>query len=300
MWSKHLLVVTFALAVSAAPVVSFAEAEHGYMSLLQQYAQATSGDLGDKVPLSEKGYQLVAALKSDEEMKHFVHRLLEKEGRYVKEVAELNGLVPFYSGTQNVQNVENLKKELRSALWVAEGEGRTAPLNEVGYQKVAKLKSKSHMMAYSRRLLDGFLRKCSDEGALKGVVPYFNGEISVQSFEQLKKELLSAPWAVARDSEQVLSAVTLPVALKEEGKVSEKIEIHVGNECTEAADEATLGFKRFDVDGDGFISAAELKQTMEGFDQKFSEEAIDEMFRVADVNGDGQISCEEFKTKMTE
>ena len=82
--------------------------------LLQKSAEVLSSHstgVGSAVPLTEKGYQLVADVKSDSEMKDFVFRVLEKEARYARDVAELSGLVPFYSGTQNVQSLESLKKE---------------------------------------------------------------------------------------------------------------------------------------------------------------------------------------------
>merc|ERR1719222_965424 len=69
--------------------------------------------LGKSVPLSEKGYQTIAALNNDQEMKEFIHRVLEKEARYATEPAELNGLVPFYSGTHSVQSLDALKREIR-------------------------------------------------------------------------------------------------------------------------------------------------------------------------------------------
>jgi len=162
-------------------------------------------ELGNSAPLSEKGYQQIAAQRSDDEMKAFVHRVLAKEARYVKDVAELSGFVGFYSGTQGVQDLESLKRELRASPWVAEGEGRTAPLTDFGYQKVAKLKSNAHMMAFARRILNLNNKVCSDEGALIGLVPYYSGQVTVQSFDLLTRELLSAPWIVAPGVESIAS-----------------------------------------------------------------------------------------------
>lgn len=186
-------------------------------------------ELGNSAPLSEKGYQQIAAQRSDDEMKAFVHRVLAKEARYVKDVAELSGFVGFYSGTQGVQDLESLKKELRASPWVAEGEGRTAPLTDFGYQKVAKLKSNAHMMAFARRILNLNNKVCSDEGALIGLVPYYSGEVTVQSFDQLTRELLSAPWAV------VPGAVALSEKTKEDPEaVEEPVETTIAPETTVA------------------------------------------------------------------
>jgi len=186
-------------------------------------------ELGNSAPLSERGYQQIAAQRNDDEMKAFVHRVLAKEARYVKDVAELSGFVGFYSGTQGVQDLESLKKELRASPWVAEGEGRTAPLTDFGYQKVAKLKSNAHMMAFARRILNLNNKVCSDEGALIGLVPYYSGEVTVQSFDQLTRELLSAPWAV------VPGAVALSEKTNEDPEaVEEPVETTIATTTTAA------------------------------------------------------------------
>merc|ERR1719409_1234412 len=172
---------------------SFEEAEvsHGTVS---------STHVGESAPLSESGYQFVASLKDDLEMKMYIHRLVQSEARYIAEEGkgDLNGLVPYYSGTQGVKNLASLKEELRNKPWVADGVGRTAAINEVGYQSVVAKKSKAHMKAFMRRILSQVNKKVDDEAALSGLVPYYNGEISVQDIESLKRELYSVPWGLPR------------------------------------------------------------------------------------------------------
>lgn len=46
----------------------------------------------------------------------------------------------------------------------------------------------------------------------------------------------------------------------------------------------------FDKDGNGFISAAELRHVMTNLGEKLTDEEVDEMIREADIDGDGQIN----------
>merc|ERR1719491_308067 len=175
--------------------------------LLQAGAQK-EGDtgLGNTAPLTEEGYQQVADMKNNKEMKKFAHRILNSEARYVTNAAELTGAIHFYSGRMDVQDLATLKAELRKAWWTKAGEGRTAPLTEQGYQSVAKMKSEANMRAFVRRTLNAEKQTVSDEEAFFAVAPSYDGEVSTQSFEQLKTELLSAPWAAARSDEEAFFA----------------------------------------------------------------------------------------------
>ena len=51
-------------------------------------------------------------------------------------------------------------------------------------------------------------------------------------------------------------------------------------------------FRIFDKDGNGFISAAELRHVMTSLGEKLTDEEVDEMIRETDINRDGQIEYE--------
>ena len=51
-------------------------------------------------------------------------------------------------------------------------------------------------------------------------------------------------------------------------------------------------FKVFDIDGDGFIDAAELRQTMHDLGESLSDRDVESMIKSADKNGDGRIDYE--------
>jgi Ca2+-binding EF-hand superfamily protein len=71
------------------------------------------------------------------------------------------------------------------------------------------------------------------------------------------------------------------------------------NERDENAEEEMLeAFKVFDSDGDGNISADELRQIMANLGEKLTDEEIDEMVKEADTDGDGEINYQEFVRMM--
>ena len=67
---------------------------------------------------------------------------------------------------------------------------------------------------------------------------------------------------------------------------------------TDTEEELVEAFKVFDRDGNGLISAAELRHVMTNLGEKLTDEEVDEMIREADVDGDGHINYEEFVRMM--
>jgi len=67
---------------------------------------------------------------------------------------------------------------------------------------------------------------------------------------------------------------------------------------TNSEEEILEALKVFDKDGNGFISAAELKHIMTNLGEKLSYEEVDEIIREADIDGNGQINYEEFVKMM--
>lgn len=53
-------------------------------------------------------------------------------------------------------------------------------------------------------------------------------------------------------------------------------------------------FRVFDKNGDGYISASELKSVMESLGEEMTDEQIHEMIREADTDGNGLIDYSEF------
>lgn len=66
---------------------------------------------------------------------------------------------------------------------------------------------------------------------------------------------------------------------------------------TDAEEELIESFKVFDRDGNGMISAAELRHVMTNLGEKITQE-VNEMIREADINGNGHINYRDFIRKM--
>ncbi|KAF9186809.1 hypothetical protein BGZ51_001606 [Haplosporangium sp. Z 767] len=67
---------------------------------------------------------------------------------------------------------------------------------------------------------------------------------------------------------------------------------------TESEEEIKEAFKVFDKDGNGYISAAELRHVLTNLGERLNDQEVDEMITEADVDGDGQINYDEFVRMM--
>ncbi|XP_058824049.1 calmodulin-like [Topomyia yanbarensis] len=65
-------------------------------------------------------------------------------------------------------------------------------------------------------------------------------------------------------------------------------------------DELKEAFRIFDRNGNGLISAEELRAALKSFGEQLTEEEVDELLREADTNCDGQIDYEEFVKMITQ
>ena len=66
----------------------------------------------------------------------------------------------------------------------------------------------------------------------------------------------------------------------------------------DSEDEIKEAFRVFDKDGNGYISASELRHVMTNLGEKLTDEEVDEMIREADIDGDGQIDYEELRSPV--
>ena len=67
---------------------------------------------------------------------------------------------------------------------------------------------------------------------------------------------------------------------------------------TNSEDQIPETFRVFDKDGDGFLSADELKQVMGNNGEKLTDDEVEELIKEADIDNDGQINYEEFVTLL--
>ncbi|XP_063430888.1 neo-calmodulin-like isoform X1 [Mytilus trossulus] len=64
------------------------------------------------------------------------------------------------------------------------------------------------------------------------------------------------------------------------------------------ADEVRDAFRLFDKNGDGYVTAPELKTILSNNGEKISDEELDALVKDADVDGDGKINYQEFVSML--
>jgi len=159
--------------------------------------------LGTTATTDEEGYEAVAKLKDDEEMKTFILRVIEDYDCHVNDEGGLMGIIPWFSGTTAVQSLVKFEESLLFAV-LANGErwisyknsagttGTNAPLDLQGYMEVAIIRKDIEMQAFARRLAEHMGVKVTDEGGFAGMIKYHSGAAAFQSFDKLQSEIKSA------------------------------------------------------------------------------------------------------------
>ena len=74
----------------------------------------------------------------------------------------------------------------------------------------------------------------------------------------------------------------------------EFIEMMVKRKDDEKTDDIAQAFKVFDRDGDGLISADDIRETMNHLGEVLTEAEVESMVAEADINGDGLIDLSVF------
>lgn len=165
--------------------------------------------------LTEEGYLGVVKCGSNDQMDTYIRRVSYDLGLRVKDQGRLAGMIPHYSGEKTSQTYFTLKRELltEAALedsWLEEapresdghaaklsfllidrvGRGKFAELSEAGYKSVLELQSDAEMKDFILRAIKSLNLHVGDEGRLNGVVPFYSGTMSSQSFGRLRAELV--------------------------------------------------------------------------------------------------------------
>jgi hypothetical protein len=180
---------------------------------------------GGNAPLTEDGYIQVAAMRNSFEMFRLARRVIESEGFFLADKGALEGMLGYYTCEKGVQSLDKMREELRGVAasdngWVTIagapslaqiksnkvsfltisqkvkrlsddplGIGTTAPLDEVGYKEVANTKSNIEMSIFVLRVVRQHGMQVVDEDQFSGLIPYYSGDKSVQTFDTLEQEI---------------------------------------------------------------------------------------------------------------
>jgi hypothetical protein len=170
--------------------------------------------LATTAPLDELGYKKVAKLDSHAGMEAYIRRVVQNTGCRVADEAQLQGIIPYYSGERAVQSYAALEAEVyractgtgtwlsslypSSALSTQDAQssastlGSNAPLTEEGFQEVVRIKDELQILKYARRVVSMLHGWVVDESGLKGLLPFFSGEKSTQTLGALILEIETA------------------------------------------------------------------------------------------------------------
>lgn len=158
-------------------------------------------DMSNIAPLSEKGYQQVAALENDEAMLNFARRQLDVLGLRASTEGHMRGWVPWFSGTKAKQSLAAMVNSLQAQDWVVHNKemASIAPLSEDGYAQVAALEDDEAMLSFVRRELDALRLRASTQGHLRGWVPWFSGTKAKQTLAAMVDSLHKQDWVFRTD-----------------------------------------------------------------------------------------------------
>ncbi len=121
-----------------------------------------------------------------------------------------------------------------------------------------------------------------------------DGKLSFQEIVEGYKRMYNSPQPEI-DAQKIMSSVDAD----NNGYISYEEFIRATVDRTKIITDQKLesAFKLFDKNGDGFISAVEIKEVL-GRDSLINDEIWNAVVKEVDVNGDGEISLEEFKKMM--
>jgi len=149
----------------------------------------------DSTPLTEAGYRLQAATKNSDQMRAFIHKVIDAHGGVVKDEGGLSGLVPYHSGAKATQSYHALINDLHSATWLAGfHDGSNAPLTLDGYEMIKKLQSSDQMRTFIERVIADHGAFVTRPGGLSEFVPSLSDVLSNKTFADLLSDLHAADW----------------------------------------------------------------------------------------------------------
>ncbi|XP_075183887.1 neo-calmodulin-like [Anomaloglossus baeobatrachus] len=118
-----------------------------------------------------------------------------------------------------------------------------------------------------------------------------------QESEMVQEINTDIAWEIEQDIVREIEPDIVPEEIPSQ-KMSTSPSMAKKMKDTDREEDIREAFRMFDEDGDGYLSAAELRHVMIHLGEKSTDEEVDEMFREADIDEDGEINYEEFVQMM--
>lgn len=189
-----------------------AEAEHFAAMAGEGAVSKLAAEARHRVRLET--FDMYTLKQDDSGMFDFIKSMVEEVGGEVLDEGGLAGIVPFYSGSKDLQSFARLMEEIQAIAHLPDswlrmppnscykalqmgygpnafpnGVGDVASLNEQGYQAVAFTRRSPEMAKFIRRLIEDKNFQVEDEGGVLGLVPFYSGECGTRSFGELMAEI---------------------------------------------------------------------------------------------------------------
>jgi len=175
-------------------------------------ADTPSDSLAAAVELSDEGLNTISALHNEKEMALFIRRLLNNGARVVIDPRGLKTVAKRYSATgSHVMALKDLKEELAHAWWVGEGQGKTATLNDGGFEAVAGLKNEVQMRAFLRRVVSAMGREVNNNAVIDTLAEQLAGVNAKNRFHDLRNLLRDPRFTSQGTHNEKVLAADLPL-----------------------------------------------------------------------------------------
>lgn len=172
---------------------------------------------GDTLSLDNSGFEALTKLKDTKQEGVYIQRVLHEQGFVVSNATGFLLFSSLCSNGHGPRSFDLLSEDILKVVtqphgWAgilrnksseasnpafgaltkpSNGTGLTSPLNQEGYRAVLQLKSGTEMSVFIHRVINHLSLDVNDRWGLMGIIPFYDGTKSEQSYATLTTEILN-------------------------------------------------------------------------------------------------------------